>query len=358
MNVAIVTGSGGLIGSEAVKYFSGEFDLVVGLDNDMRAVFFGPEASTAWNSRKLCEEFPNYRHCEIDIRDDAAVQRVMAEYGKDISVIIHAAAQPSHDWAASDPVTDFTVNANGTLVLLEALRRHCPEAVFIFTSTNKVYGDRPNTLPLRELETRWEIDEAHPYHAHGIDESMSVDGCTHSLFGVSKLAADALVQEYGRYFGIRCAIFRGGCMTGPSQSGAQLHGFLAYLMKCTVTGAPYTVFGYRGKQVRDNIHSVDLITAFDAFFRSPRVAEVYNIGGGRFANCSMLEAIALCEEIAARKLNWTYSDDNRIGDHIWWIGDIRKFQSHFPEWRLTYDIRRMLEDIHANNFERWHAEAA
>ncbi len=288
MNVAIVTGSGGLIGSEAVKYFSGKFDLVVGLDNDMRAVFFGPEASTAWNSRKLCEEFPNYRHCEIDIRDDAAVQRVMAEYGNDISVIIHAAAQPSHDWAAGDPVTDFTVNANGTLVLLEALRRHCPEAVFIFTSTNKVYGDRPNTLPLRELETRWEIDEAHPYYAHGIDESMSVDGCTHSLFGVSKLAADALVQEYGRYFGIRCAIFR----------------------------------------------------------------------GGRFANCSMLEAIALCEEIAARKLNWTYSDDNRIGDHIWWIGDIRKFQSHFPAWRLTYDIRRILEDIHANNFERWHAEAA
>jgi CDP-paratose 2-epimerase len=270
--------------------------------------------------------------------------------------VVHAAAQPSHDWAAREPQTDFTVNANGTLVLLEAARRHCPEAVFVFTSTNKVYGDRPNELPLVELEARWEIDEAHPYHV-GIDENMSVDGSTHSLFGASKLAADVLVQEYGRYFGLKTASFRGGCLTGPNHSGAVLHGFLAYLMKCVCTGTKYTVFGYGGKQVRDNIHSYDMVNALFHFYQNPRVAEVYNMGGSRHSNCSIMEAIGLCEGIAGRELEWEYSETNRIGDHIWYISDIRKFQGHYPEWSLDYDLEALLSDVYERNVERWIQEA-
>ena len=358
MKIAIVTGSGGLIGSEATRFFSGKFDRVVGLDNDMRAVFFGPEASTNWNSAALTRELPNYEHCNTDIRDNDAVSKIFEQYGSDIALIVHTAAQPSHDWAARDPMTDFTVNANGTLVLLENARQHCPDAVFIYTSTNKVYGDRPNSLPLEEREYRWEIADDHAYAEFGIDESMSIDDSTHSLFGASKLAADVLVQEYGRYFDMKSAVFRGGCLTGPAHSGTQLHGFLAYLMKCTVTGLPYTVFGYNGKQVRDNIHSADLIAAFDAFYEAPRIGQVYNIGGGRFSNCSMREAITLCEEISGRKLDSTYSKDNRIGDHIWWISDIRKFQDHFPAWSLRYDIRGILEDIYRNNHERWLQQVA
>lgn len=353
MTVALVTGSAGLIGSETVRYFCGLGMDVIGMDNDMRRVFFGEEASTDWNRTRLQESYPrSYHHHNTDIRDQEAVQKILEEYGKDLGLIVHCAAQPSHDWAARDPLTDFTVNANGTLVLLEAARRFCPEAVFIFTSTNKVYGDTPNRLPLIEQETRWEIDSAHPYR-EGIDENMSIDASKHSLFGASKLAADILVQEYGRYFGMKTAVFRGGCLTGPNHSGTQLHGFLAYLMKCVCTGAPYTVFGYKGKQVRDNIHSLDLVRAFHEVYKAPRCAEVYNIGGGRFSNCSMLEAIALCQEIAGRKLNWTYSETNRIGDHIWYISDLRKFKSHYPNWRQEYDLRRLLEDIHEKNVERW-----
>jgi CDP-paratose 2-epimerase len=273
-------------------------------------------------------------------------------------LIVHTAAQPSHDWAAREPFTDFDVNAVGTLNLLEATRRHAPGATFIFTSTNKVYGDTPNRLPLIELETRWELDPSHEWAEHGIPEEMSLDNSTHSIFGASKVAADIMVQEYGRYFGMHTGVFRGGCLTGPGHSGAELHGFLAYLMRCTVIGRPYTVFGYKGKQVRDNIHSEDLIAAFDAFARNPRIGEAYNIGGARASNCSMLEAIGLCEEVAGRRLDWNYVEDNRVGDHIWWISDISKFQRHYPEFELTYDVRGIIADINERASERWLAEAA
>lgn len=353
MDVVVVTGSGGLVGSETVEYYAQRADLVVGIDNDLRSYFFGREASTAWNTAKLRERYANYRHHTADIRDADALERIFAEHGSDIRVVVHTAAQPSHDWAAREPVTDFTVNANGTLLLLEATRRRCPDAVFVFTSTNKVYGDRPNALPLVEGATRWEVDPSHPYAEHGIDEDMSIDASMHSLFGASKVAADVLVQEYGRYFGLKTGVFRGGCLTGPAHSGAKLHGFLAYLMKCTLTGEPYTVFGYKGKQVRDNIHSTDLIEAFAAFARDPRPGEVYNIGGGPASNCSMLEAIALCEEIAGRRLDWTYSDEARAGDHIWYVSDLRKFSSHYPGWSITYDVPTILKGIHEAGVARY-----
>ena len=345
MSVAIVTGSAGLIGSTACRRFHDAGFEVVGIDNDMRARFFGAEASTLGNQRALEATLPRYRHASVDIRDEAGINALFQRHGADIKVIIHTAAQPSHDWAAREPLTDFTVNAVGTLLLLEATRKHCPEAVFIFTSTNKVYGDAPNLLPLVELPLRWEIDPAHAYQP-GIDEHLSIDQCKHSLFGASKASADLLVQEYGRYFGMRTVSFRGGCLTGPSHAGTELHGFLAYLMKCTASGRPYRVFGYRGKQVRDNIHSHDLVEAFWEFFQAPRAGEVYNMGGSRHSNCSMLEAIQLCEEISGRKLAWTYEEDNRIGDHIWYISDVRKFQAHYPGWKYRYGLREILEEIH------------
>ena len=347
MPVAIITGSGGLIGSEACRRFaSGGLD-VVGIDNDMRAYFFGEEASTSQTVRALGAELSGYRHRRVDIRDAAAVDAVFGEFGGGIAVVVHTAAQPSHDWAAREPLTDFGVNASGTLNLLEAARAHCPSAPFLFTSTNKVYGDPPNRLPLVELETRWEVDQEHRYYARGVDEGMSIDQTRHSLFGASKVAADVLVQEYGRYFGMPTACFRGGCLTGPAHAGAELHGFLAYLMKCVVAGRPYRVFGYQGKQVRDNIHSHDFVDALWRFFQAPRSAEVYNLGGGRHSNCSMREAIALCEQIAGRQLDWTYVEDSRIGDHIWWISDCSKFQSHFPDWNYRYDLHGILQEIHA-----------
>jgi CDP-paratose 2-epimerase len=357
MSIAIITGSAGLIGAEAARHFAGLGLTVIGIDNDMRRRFFGDDASTRWSRNVLETRFKNYRHVDADIRDAAAIREAFARYRRDIALVIHTAAQPSHDWAARDPVTDFTVNANGTLNLLLMTREFCPEAPFIFCSTNKVYGDRPNTLPLVKHATRWELAPDHPYAEHGIDESMSIDASTHSLFGVSKASADLMVQEFGRYFGMRTACFRGGCLTGPGHSGAMLHGFLSYLMKCAVTGAPYRVLGYKGKQVRDNIHSADLVAAFDAFFRRPRAGQVYNIGGGRHANCSMLEAIAICEQLTGRPMNWSYADENRIGDHIWWISDVRKFQGHYPEWRLTYDIRSTLAEIHDAMRERVTAAA-
>ncbi len=345
MSVAIVSGSAGLIGSETSRRLHAEGFDIIGIDNDMRAKFFGDSASTAGTREKLEAVLARYQHHAIDIRDADAVMKVFSNHGKEIKLVVHTAAQPSHDWAARDPQMDFGVNAHGTLNLLEAARRHCPEAVFIFTSTNKVYGDTPNRLPLVELGKRWEIASGHPFET-GIDETMSIDQTKHSLFGASKVAADVLVQEYGRYFGMHTACFRGGCLTGPAHAGTELHGFLAYLMKCTVDGLPYRVFGYKGKQVRDNIHSYDLVEAFWQFYRAPRLGEVYNMGGSRHANCSMLEAIELCEEISGRKLNWTYVDDNRIGDHIWWISDVRKFQSHYPAWNYRYDLRGILEEIH------------
>jgi CDP-paratose 2-epimerase len=352
VTVAIVTGSAGLIGAETVRFFAGQGLEIVGIDNDMRSYFFGKEASTAWSRRALERDVKGYRHVDADIRDIEALRRVLAHYGHETGVIVHTAAQPSHDWAAREPLTDFGINAGGTLNLLELTRELCPQAVFIYTSTNKVYGDAPNRLPLVEQQTRWELSAEHPYAAHGIDELLSVDQNLHSLFGASKLAADILVQEYGRYFGLRTACFRGGCLTGPGHSGAELHGFLAYLMKCALTQTPYTVYGYGGKQVRDNIHSYDLVNAFWHVFRKPRSGEVYNIGGGRHANCSMLEAIAACERLTGKALKWKYSEDNRIGDHIWWISDIRKFESHYPAWRLTHDMDAIYQAIYEGLSQR------
>lgn len=353
MSIIIVTGSAGLIGSESVRFFCDRGFTVVGIDNNMRQVFFGADASTEWNKNRLVEKYGDqYIHHNIDIRDHDAVSSLFQEYGSSIDLIIHTAAQPSHDWAAKDPYMDFSVNANGTLVLLENTRQHCPAAVFIFCSTNKVYGDTPNSLPLIEENTRWEIDSSHQYN-EGIDETMSIDNSKHSLFGASKVAADVLVQEYGCYFDMKTAAFRGGCLTGPGHSGTKLHGFLSYLMKCTMTGDAYQVYGYKGKQVRDNIHSYDLVNAFYHFYQNPRVAQVYNIGGSRFSNCSMLEAIEHCETIAEKKLNWSYAEGNRSGDHIWWISDIGKFETHFPEWNLTYCIEDILKEIHTHNTNRW-----
>jgi CDP-paratose 2-epimerase len=357
MSVAVITGSAGLIGSEAARHFAGLGLDVVGIDNDMRRQFFGADASTLPQRERLERELgARYRHVDADIRDDAAVDAVFERYGPAVALVIHTAGQPSHDWAARAPKTDFAVNALGTLHLLEATRRFAPDAVFLFTSTNKVYGDAPNRLPFVEWETRWEIDPAHPY-AGGIPEDLSIDQSLHSVYGASKVAADVMVQEYGRYFGLATACFRCGCMTGPNHRGTQLHGFLAYLMKCTATGTPYTVFGYRGKQVRDNIHSADLIRAFDHFFRAPRRGEVYNLGGGRFSNCSIREAIALCEATAGRPLTWTYAEGNRTGDHIWWVSDNGKFAAHYPEWRLTYDVPRICREIFEANAAEWRQAA-
>lgn len=353
MSVAVITGSAGLIGSQAARHFAEVGLTVVGVDNDMRKVFFGEDSSTAWMATELERDLgASYVHADVDIRDRAAIDALFATYGADISLVVHTAAQPSHDWAAREPFTDFDVNAVGTLNVLEATRQRCPEAVFVFTSTNKVYGDTPNRLPLVEHDTRFEIDPAHTY-VGGIREDMSIDTTLHSIFGASKVAADVMVQEYGRYFGMKTSVFRGGTLTGPNHAAAELHGFLAYVMQCTMTGTPYRVFGYQGKQVRDAIHSSDLISCFDEVYRAPRSGEVYNIGGGRFSNCSVLEAITMCEEISGRTLDWTYVDDNRIGDHIWWIGDNGRFAEHYPNWKLTYDVPAILTEMHDSNRDRW-----
>ncbi|MDD4954250.1 MAG: NAD-dependent epimerase/dehydratase family protein [Candidatus Omnitrophica bacterium] len=331
MSVVIVTGSCGLIGSETVSFFCEKGFDVIGIDNNMRRVFFGRDGDVTWNKLRLLKQYKNFKNYSVDIRDHHKIGRIFKKIGKDIALVVHTAAQPSHDWAASDPRMDFTVNANGTLTLLESTRNYCPQAVFIFTSTNKVYGDRPNYLGLVELETRYELPKEHNYYK-GIDESMSIDSCLHSVFGASKVAADILTQEYGKYFGIKTGTFRGGCLTGPAHSGAELHGFLSYLVKCAITGRTYKIYGYKGKQVRDNIHSFDLVNAFYHFFQKPRPGEVYNIGGGRFANVSMLEAIQICEKTSGKKMNYQYQDKNRIGDHIWWVSDVSKFRSHYPAW--------------------------
>ncbi|MBA3431524.1 MAG: NAD-dependent epimerase/dehydratase family protein [Actinobacteria bacterium] len=353
MSIALITGSAGLIGSEASQYFGALGLDIVGVDNDMRQTFFGAEASTLWNRTLLTDALGDgYRHYDADIRDRAAIEDIFKTFGGDIELVIHTAAQPSHDWAAREPLTDFDINAVGTLNVLEGIRNHAPDATLIFTSTNKVYGDRPNELPLVEQETRYEIEPNHPY-VNGIREDMSIDRCLHSLFGASKVAADILVQEYGRYFGLRSACFRGGTLTGPQHSATKLHGFLGYVMRCAMTGTEYTVFGYKGKQVRDAIHSNDLIRAFHEFYKNPRMAEVYNIGGGRFSNCSVIEGIELAQQTSGEELRWSYSDQNRIGDHIWWIGDNGRFEEHYPEWRMDYDVPRILKEIHEANRERW-----
>lgn len=346
MKIAIVTGSAGLIGSESVDFLSSRFDKVIGVDNNLRAYFFGENASTDWNRKHLEETYSNYIHYRTDIRNYKEMEIIFKKYSSDIKLIIHTAAQPSHDWAANEPITDFTVNANGTLNMLELTRTYCSDAVFIYTSTNKVYGDTPNYLPLVELETRWEIDKSHKFFKNGIDESMSVDHSKHSLFGASKLSADILSQEYGRYFNMNIGVFRGGCLTGPNHSGTMLHGFLSYLMKCAITGEHYTIYGYKGKQVRDNIHSWDLVNMFWQFYQNPRHGEAYNAGGGRHSNCSMTEAIAIAEKLTGKKMKYTYSETNRIGDHIWYISDLSKFKSHFPQWNWKYSLEDIMVQIY------------
>jgi len=348
MKIAIISGSNGLIGSESVSFLADKMDLIVGIDNDQRAYFFGPEASTKWKRTELEKKYDNYIHYNADIRNYNDIEAIFSKYGKDISIIVHTAAQPSHDWAAKEPLTDFTINANGTLNFLELTRIYCPKAVFIFTSTNKVYGDTPNYLPLVELEKRWEIEESHPFFKEGIDESMSIDNSKHSIFGASKVAADVMVQEYGKYFGMHTAVFRGGCLTGPNHSGAQLHGFLSYLMKCAINKSKYTIFGYKGKQVRDNIHAWDLVNMFWSYYLTPRCGEVYNAGGGRFSNCSMIEAIEVCEKITGNKMDYSYTDQNRSGDHIWYISDVSKFKKHYPEWDYKYNLEVTLDQIFNN----------
>jgi CDP-paratose 2-epimerase len=352
MPTAIVTGSGGLIGSESVRHFVEEGWDVIGLENDMRAVFFGPEASTAPMTRELTERYSSFHSLDIDIRDSEAVDRVFSKHAKQLELVIHSAAQPSHDWAAKEPHTDFGVNATATLGLLESTRRHASDATFIFTSTNKVYGDTPNRLPLVDTGSRWELPPDHRFY-EGIDTSMSIDTSMHSLFGVSKAAADLMVQEYGRYFDMPTVCFRGGCLTGPNHAGAQLHGFLAYLMRCTVTGQPYTIFGYEGKQVRDNIDSQDVVRAFAEFHKAPRTAAVYNLGGGRASNCSMLEAIEACERIAGQPLNWHLEPTARMGDHQWWISDTRQIEADYPSWKVAIGIEEILGRIYERNVEAW-----
>jgi CDP-paratose 2-epimerase len=345
MKVCIITGSAGLIGSEAVRYFAPQFDLIVGIDNDQRAYFFGASASTRWNVEQL-EQISNYVHYDKDIRDYTALSSIFFSYKDSIKLIIHTAAQPSHDWAAKEPLTDFSINANGTLNLLELTRKCCPEAVFIFTSTNKVYGDRPNEITYEELEKRYEPANGwrKVIYGEGFDESMSIDNSIHSVFGASKAAADLMCQEYGKYFGLNTGIFRGGCLTGPNHSGAQLHGFLSYLVKCAVKGDKYTIYGYKGKQVRDNIHSYDLITAFDEYYKNPRKGEVYNIGGGRHSNCSVLEAIDLISEFTG-EIDYEVSEQHRTGDHKWYISDVTKFKTHYPNWSYKYSLRDTVEQI-------------
>lgn len=342
MKKVLVTGSAGLVGSESVKFFAERGFEVYGIDNDMRAYFFGKEASTLWNRKRLEEKYKNYKHYNFDIRDQEQIEKLFKKEKFDL--IIHTAAQPSHDWAAKEPLIDFSINATATLLLLENMRIYCPEAVFIFTSTNKVYGDTPNTLPLVELDSRFELPKKHKYY-NGISELMSIDNCLHSLFGAGKVAADVMVQEYGRYFGLKTVSFRCGCLTGPAHSGAKLHGFLAYLVRSIIRGETYTIFGYKGKQVRDNIHSHDLILAFWEFYKKPRIGEVYNMGGSRYSNISILEAIGKIEKILGNKAKVSYNSKARRGDHIWYISDVSKFKSHYPEWRYTYNGDRILEEL-------------
>ena len=337
----LVTGSSGLIGSEAVEYFDRQGHRVIGMDNNMRRVFFGPEGDTTWNLERLKRITQNFVPYDIDIRDAGKVRDLFREYRFDL--IVHCAAQPSHDKAGEIPLLDFEVNALGTMYLLEATRQHCPDAVFVFMSTNKVYGDAPNEKPLRELATRY--DYANPEDYDGIDENCRIDRTLHSLFGASKAAADLLAQEYGLYFSLNVGIFRGGCLTGPAHSGVELHGFLSYLVKVALAGQPYTVYGYKGKQVRDNIHSYDVIRAVEEFARNPRPGEVYNIGGGRENSVSVLEAIAMVEEMTERKIVWTYQEPARKGDHICYISNLGKFKSHYPGWGIARDLKTILKEM-------------
>lgn len=346
MSVVLITGSCGLIGSEAALYFAGKGFDIVGIDNNFRKYFFGNQGSVLWNKRRIKSKInKSYVHKDVDIRDLESLKKIFIQYSNEIYLVVHCAAQPSHDWASKEPLTDFSINANGTLNLLEMTRLYSPDARFIFTSTNKVYGDRPNRLPLAERPTRWEIEQDHPYYENGIDESMSIDTSTHSVFGASKIAADILVQEYGRYFGMKTVCFRGGCLTGPASTGTRLHGFLSFLIKSAVADSCYEIFGYQGKQVRDNIHSYDLINAFWHYCQKPKAGEVYNIGGGRSCNCSIIEALEICGRLIGRPVRSRYFETPRVGDHIWWISNANKFCKHYPEWRLKYNLESIMSEM-------------
>ncbi len=350
----LVTGSSGLIGSEAVEHFDRQGHQVVGVDNNMRRVFFGEPGDTTWNLERLRNVTRNFTHYNVDIRDRIALEELFRAHTFDL--IVHCAAQPSHDKARDIPILDFEVNALGTVNLLEATRLHCPQAVFVFLSTNKVYGDAPNEVPLKELETRWEYSR--PEDRDGIGENCRIDRTLHSLFGASKASADLMAQEYGRYFGMKVGVFRGGCLTGPSHSGVELHGFLSYLVKVALSGGTYTVFGYKGKQVRDNIHSHDVVRAIEEFAANPRPGEVYNLGGGRQNSVSMLEAIAKIEQMSGKKLNWKYVEENRKGDHICYISNLAKFRSHYPNWSITIGLDEILRQIIADHNHRLQASGA
>lgn len=347
IKTVLVTGCCGLIGSEAVEHFDAQGCRVTGIDNNMRRVFFGEAGDTRWNLARLKTRARKFEHFDADIRDRATVDAIFQSHKFDL--IVHCAAQPSHDKARDIPVLDFEINALGTVHLLEATRQYAPEAVFAHLSTNKVYGDAPNELPLVELPTRWEY--ARPEDRGGINETCRIDRTLHSLFGASKAAGDLAAQEYGRYFGLKVGVFRGGCLTGPFHSGVELHGFLSHLVKQTLNGGAYTVFGYKGKQVRDNIHSYDVVTAIEAFAANPRPGEVYNIGGGRANSVSVVEAIERIEHRAGRKLNWRYCEEHRTGDHICYISDMRKFQSHYPEWKVTRPLDGILDEMVASQLE-------
>ncbi len=352
----LITGSDGLIGSECVRYFCEKGFTVIGIDNNSRQEFFGIDASVLWNRDLLKNKYKKaYIHYDYDIVKQDNIEKIFNEYKKTIDLIIHCAAQPSHDWASTNPRRDYMVNSFGTLNLLEATRKYSPDATFIFTSTNKVYGDNPNKLDILEKETRYAVNKNSSF-SNGIDESMSIDSTLHSLFGASKLSADILVQEYGKYFGMKTVAFRGGCLTGPAHSGTSLHGFLSYLVKSIATQSTYTIFGYKGKQVRDNIHSYDLVNAFYEFYKSPKSGVVYNIGGGISSNCSILEAIKIGEEVSGKKLNYEYSESARVGDHIWYVSDLTKFQTDYPNWCLTYNIEELISEIFHQNIDRWNQE--
>ena len=342
-NWVLVTGSGGLIGSETVRFYLKKGFKVVGIDNDMRSIFFGKDASTLWNIRQLENEYGNsYTHFSVDLRNYSRINEIFQNYK--FKLIVHTAAQPSHDWAARDPLMDFEINASATLALLENFRKYCPTAVFIFTSTNKVYGDKPNLLKLMEFETRWDLTTSDPLY-NGINEKMQIDDTTHSIFGVSKCSADLMVQEYGRYFNLNTGVFRGGCLTGPMHSASQMHGFLAFVVKSIISNSKYSIFGYKGKQVRDNIHASDVVSMFDHFFMKPKQGAIYNIGGGRANSLSVIEAIKIIEELSGEKANVEYVDNARIGDHKWYITDYSKFNNDFPEWKLEFNLERILKEI-------------
>ena len=348
MSIVIITGANGLVGSEAVSFFSKKKYTVIGIDNNLRKFFFGEDGSTSWIKRKIIKENKNYIHHNIDIRNSQALDKLFKRYKNNISLIIHCAAQPSHDYGKNYPKIDFNVNATGTLNLLELTKKYCPNSPFIFMSTNKVYGDNPNKLKILEKRTRYELSKKNKFY-NGVNEKLSVDDCTHSFFGVSKIYADLIVQEYGRNVGLKTVCFRAGCITGPNHSGAKLHGFLSYLVKQSLLKKEYTILGYKGKQVRDNLHSFDLINCFWEYFKKPKKGMVYNIGGGRFSNCSILEAISEIEYIAKIKIKRKFIKQNRVGDHIWYITDNKKFKKDYPNWKQKYNTKKIIKELILNS---------